>query len=468
MVRVGVIGAGLTGLSTAYTIQHMCPKARASVIERDDQVGGLAKTLNLERARADLGPHRFHTKNKEVMDHVLSLVPDMLSQRRVSHIYMEGKMFKYPLEGVNLMALMPPHVSLAIFVDYMKAVVSRERGKDKNFREWVVSRFGRKIFDIYFGPYTEKVWGLDCTRISADWADQRIKLLNLKEAVVGMLSPKSKAHEKLVSEFRYPRGGIGSISRTLAGAIKAAGGRIYTSAPVTRVSTSPELAVERSGQREEVDFLVNTAPPAALLGALDPPPPSQILSAAFGLRFRALVFVYLVLKRKRLARDHWIYFPQHDVMFNRVSEVKNFSPGLVPEDKTVVCAEVTCNKGDEVWSMEDISAKVAAQMEEVGLVRSDEVLDSFVHREPEAYPVYDLEYKENLDTVIGYLDGLNGIASVGRNGMFLYNNMDHAIAMGRAAGRAVAEFVKGKIGSAEASRKAAARAVAVLGQDYLG
>lgn len=472
---VVIVGAGLAGLSTAYTLLKHNKNIRVAVIERDNVVGGLSKTIRLGKGfYGDTGPHRFHTKIPEVLNYVKDLVP-LQDKIRISHIYMNGKMFKYPLEGVNVAALMPPHITAEIFFDYLKALVSKARSSDRNFEEWVVSRFGRKIFDIYFGPYTEKVWGIPCSEISADWADQRIKLLNLKEAIIGMLNKRSTAREKIVSRFYYPQtGGIGSISHALTEMIEHMGGKLILNAKVNAITTIGkrlEVAFTQNSKPRNIStrYVVSTMPLSHLPQVVDSHN-NEIDSAASNLRFRALLFVYLLIKKDHITNDHWIYFPQKDALFNRISESKNFCEALVPRGKTVICAEITCNLGDDIWNLEPriLCKEVVERLESIGLIQKDLVIGTYVHREREAYPLYKINYKRYLNKIMDFVMDLEGILPLGRGGLFRYNNMDHSIMMGIIAARMLKDPIARGESINNVKRNIIKASLALIQRSYLG
>ena len=314
--------------------------------------------------------------------------------------------------------------------------------REDNFEAWVVKRFGRKLFDIFFGVYTEKTWGIPCTQISSAWAAQRISQQSLWDAIKkSVFRPKGDVRS-LVSTFHYPReGGVGEIARSYAREAKRLGAEIRTSTTVEEVLVESGRVmgarVRPAGQEAETilaEEVLNTMPCTTLARLCNPP--ADVLSHVDALRHRSMVFVYLVLDRPQLTPDHWIYIPEDSLTVHRLSEFKNFSDHCAPEDKTLICAEITCDRGDELWNETDENLREIAirDLTTIGLIEPEEVLETFTHREVFAYPLYTLDYKEHLDVVLGYIDSIQGLDTTGRQGLFKYNNMDHSIGMGLTAG----------------------------------
>lgn len=402
-------------------------------------VGGLAKSLKFGDCVSDLGPHRFLPKTKESFDEVKRIMGDKLKpRRRISRIFLQNKFFYYPLKPFDVFFNLSPITSVRVILDYaiIRAVNAVSPKPDKSFEDWVVNRFGRTLYGIYFGPYTEKVWGIKPTQISPDWAMQRITLPNLLDVVKHTLIQYRDAPRTYASEFYYPtEGGVGSISEEF---VKRLGenGHIYLNSEVNRLVAKDD-SVERIYVRKEnnevwgeYDYVISTIPLPDLINAMRPR--REIREAAKKLVFRSLIFVFLVLDRDRVSRDNWIYVPSQDIIFNRVSEAKNFEERNAPHGKTIICAEITCNVGDKVWKEKNdkIVNRVVDDFQYLKLFRKDEVLGSFVHRETHAYPVYDLEYKQNLNIVLEYVNSIENLQTIGRCGLFRYNNMDHSIGMG--------------------------------------
>ena len=446
--KVTILGAGIAGMSTASELARS--GVPVTVLEKQDVVGGLAKSLRHGDYTVDLGPHRFHSGNQEVMGHVHDLMKDKLHEReRKSRIWMMNRFFFYPLRAENVLAQLPRWILIKILWDYAVARVSQlvRPRPDDSFEDWVTHRFGKTLYKIFFDVYTEKTWGLPCTEISADWASQRISLLSLGDVVKKTLLPsKNNVPRTYASSFVYPRtGGIGSICHEYREEVEGLGGKIVTSIDLERLVVEGgrvASVVYRNGEIREEETpgqVVSTIPLGTLLSLLEPAPPDEILAHADALRHRSLVFVYLVLERENVSDDHWIYVPERERLVNRLSEAKNFSHENAPSGRTALCAEVTCVHGDGFWTApdEEIADQVVDDVVAMGFCTKGQVLETFVHRERHGYPVYDIGYKEHLNACKEHLATYENLVTVGRQGLFRYNNMDHSVLMGRRAAHTI-------------------------------
>lgn len=443
--RHTILGAGLAGLSAGYTLAK--GGARVELLEKEEYIGGLAASFEKDGYTFDLGPHRFHTRNQRVQQQIEEMLGDNAHWRdRLSRIFMMGKFFNYPLSAKNILKSLPPWLIARVFIDYF-AVRIRNRIRpipDDCFQNWTLKRFGKTLYRLFFGTYTEKAWGMPCTQISADWASQRITLLNLMDTVKKTLFRPKHTPRTLVSKFIYPeRGGIGYLSKRYGEEIGQLGdNRILTDVTIERIRWEGDRVVAvdvvRDGNSEtiEIDNLISTIPLTTALDLFDPAPPEEVMHARRALRFKAIVFVMLVLDRDKVTDDHWIYLPEQHLKVHRISEFKNFSQHCAPDGKTVVSAEITCNYQDDIWNMEkDALIELAAgDLEKVGLIQSDEVSDAYIHRERFSYPLYDLIYRENLKCCLDWMKRFCNFHSTGRQGLFQYGNMDHSIAMGMLLG----------------------------------
>ncbi|MFO0981649.1 MAG: FAD-dependent oxidoreductase [Planctomycetota bacterium] len=439
--QVHVLGAGLAGLSAAQDIARAGTKIK--VIELEPHVGGLASSFDLgDGFIVDLGPHRFHSTNQDILSHMEDALEGNFHFRdRLSRIFMMKRFFDYPLKATNVLKNLPVSVLLKAMYDYI-AVRIKDRFHpipDSCFENYIVKRFGRTLYEAFFGTYTEKAWGIPCTQISADWASQRITLLNLWDTVKKTLFKPKNVPRTLVSRFRYPKtGGIVSIAQGYAKHIAEHGGEVLTGAEVIEIKrdgmTVTSIAYRRGDRviTEPVEQVLSTIPITLLVTLLKPEPPKEILDAARALRHKAIVFVYLKLNRDKVTDDHWVYLPEKHLTVHRISEFKNFSEHTCPPGKTLVCAEITCTYEDRLWQMDergliDIASK---DLETVGLIKAAEVFGGNVRRVRYAYPIYDLTYRDNLEKIIRYVRAHTNMDTTGRQGLFRYNNMDHSIAMG--------------------------------------
>ncbi len=451
--RIVVLGAGLAGLAAAHEL--LVRGHSVTVLEREAHVGGLARSWRKGRYWLDLGPHRFHTRDAELEQHLYELLEgEVVRRERLSRIYLRERYFRYPLQLSNVISNLEWRILVRAFQDYFAARV-RERMRptsDAHFEAWVLKRFGRTLYELFFEAYTTKAWGMPCTAISSDWAAQRISQANLWDAVKKTLWPPQNGEVRsLVSEFIYPKfGGIGQISRKYAARILELGGEIKLASPVTRLELEADR-VSRVHFREpdlglgapstittiEPDAVLSTVPLNSLVQCITPAAPLEVLDAARSLEHVAILFVYLEVGRPTVSADHWIYLPEGHLQVHRISEFKNFSDTTAPGESTAVCCEITCRVGDATWGL---SAEAAGQvamrdLEACGLLREGEARLLDVARTSHAYPVYDLAYQPRLKTLRSFVKGIAGLTTTGRQGLFRYNNMDHSILMGRQAAR---------------------------------
>ncbi len=441
-----VLGGGLTGLSAGYVLS--AAGFGVEVIENGSTVGGLSRTIEKEGFRFDLGGHRFFTRDERINDLVRRLMgEELVTVPRTSKIFMRGRYFDYPLKPLNAMFGLGIPVMLRIFADYglekMKGLTNRTEAV--SLEEWVVRQFGRTMFNIYFKGYSEKVWGIGCDRISAEWVEQRIRGLSLAKAVKNAFFKFSgKDVPSLVDRFLYPRRGIGRISDRMKEEIDRVN-RVHTGTAVERINhsghTVESVVVRRAGRTETVPgrYFISSVPLTAMVRGLDPAPPEAVLEAAAKLRFRDLVVVAVMLDKKRATDQTWIYIPEQKIPFGRIHEPTNWSADMAPPGKTLVVMEFFSFRGDEIWNASDATLTNAAveSLELLGFIKGPEVIGSEVVRVPDAYPLFDVGYGRHCDEIQGYLQGFKNLYIAGRCGMFRYYNMDHAIESGMKAARAV-------------------------------
>jgi protoporphyrinogen oxidase len=445
-VRVAVLGGGLAGLSCAYELARA--GVEVTVLEREPHLGGMATSFvddsDGEHWSYDFGPHRFHTVDPELIEHVkLILAGNHRQAERLSRIVLGGKFFDYPLDAKNVLLNLPPLTLLRSFFDYAWVRFTEKVGishlSDENFEGWVTKRFGRTLYELFFGRYTGKTWKMEPSEISGDWASQRISQLDLIDAVKKTLVKTGDTPRSLVRSFIYPaHGGIGEIARGYGRELEAMGARVITGAPITRVHTvdGAIASVQYGGAAPgaiEADEFISTIPITALARTVRPAAPAPVLEAINKLQYASIIFVYLKLDKESVSPDSWVYLPESNLTIHRISEFKNFSPDAAPPGKTMVCAEITCRVGDEHWrgSDEELTEIAAGDLERIGFIRRDEVLGSVVKKIPYAYPIYDLAYKDNLTPVLQFVHSLKNVKTGGRQGLFRYNNMDQSIEMGR-------------------------------------
>lgn len=454
--RVVVLGAGPAGLSAAWKLAES--GVDVAVVEAESHVGGLSHTIRRDGYLFDLGPHRFHTDNPAVLAEIERLVGPMPERARKTRVYFMGHYYDYPLSASNLLSSLSPWLGFTCFADFL-ATWARNKvrpAEDDSFESWVVNRFGRRLYDVYFGPYTAKVWGRDPRKLSASWAAQRVAVVDLWDLVLRTLGVRRGYnhfhHSPYKPDFHYPLAGVGQIYDRMAEEVQRHGGSVSLGAPVREVicrdGRVESVLVEREGRLEEIggDYFVSTMPIPDLVRALRPRPPEVVLRAAGDLRFRAMIFLFLAIDKESVSDDHWIYFPGQDLIFNRISEMRNFSPEAAPAGKTSLVVEITCDVDDEVWneSEEELYRRSVEGLVKAGLIRADQVLGHFFTRSRHAYPTYDLNFEVNLGRLYYHLAGLENLVVAGRQGLFRYINQDHAIEMGLCAAE---ELIAEELGS---------------------
>ena len=443
-----IIGAGPAGLTAAYELTKH--GASATILEGSDQVGGISKTVNYRGYRFDIGGHRFYSKVPVINELWREILGDeFLLRPRSSRIYYNRHFFEYPLKPLNAFLGLGPVESLLVVLSYIKARFSHIHD-ERTFEEWVSNRFGYRLYSIFFKTYTEKVWGIPCTELSADWAAQRIKNLSLKQALRNALLSARRGTDgatitSLIEEFYYPKlgpgmmwercqervaeRGVSTLCRVKARAIYHANGRVER----VIAKRGEETAVELAG-----DHVISTMPLRELIFALDPLPPSRILEAAARLRYRDYLTVVLMVDRDRLFPDNWIYIHSPDVKVGRIQNYKNWSPYMVPDSsKTSLGLEYFLWDKDDEWSWPDqqLIDLGIQECSRLGLIDPSEVVDGTVVRMEKAYPVYDQEYQRNVQLLQEYLSTIENLQTIGRNGLHRYNNQDHSMLTGLYAAR---------------------------------
>jgi protoporphyrinogen oxidase len=437
-----VIGGGPGGLTAGYELTKL--GFRPTVLEKLDDVGGLARTASFKGFRFDMGGHRFFTKVAEVDKLWHEVLPeDFVRRSRLSRIYYNGRFFHYPLRPLDALAGLGLTASVLAVLSYLRWQLFPFRRED-TFEQWVTNRFGRRLFLTFFKTYTEKVWGLPCSTLKAEWAAQRIKDLSLRTAILNMFVKPKRTIKTLIEEFDYPRLGPGMMWNAVKDEIERRGGDVMMRADVVRLNRRDRRveSVVVVGENGETTLaatdVISSMPIAELIRKLSPPAPPEVLSAAASLTHRDFLTVCLIVHGAELFRDNWIYVHSPEVKVGRIQNFRSWSPDMVPDPtKTSLGLEYFCTEGDEVWRAPDAELIELGKREVdcIGLARYEDVEDGCVVRVPKAYPIYDSRYREHLAVVREFLDGFENLQSIGRNGLHRYNNQDHSMLTGMLAVR---------------------------------
>jgi protoporphyrinogen oxidase len=440
--QVVVIGGGPSGLTAAHELAKR--QVHSVVLEKLDKVGGIARTENYKGYHFDMGGHRFYTKSEEVNAFWHEILgDDFLRRPRLSRIYYNHKYFNYPLKPLNALFGLGPIEGLLIGLSYMRWHLFPYK-EEETFEQWVTNRFGKRLFQTFFKEYTEKVWGISCSELKAEWAAQRIKDLSLKTAVLNMFFTPQNTIKTLIEEFDYPRMGPGMLWTAVKESIEEQGSHVCLNSDVIGINRSGKritsVTIHQNGERKTVPGteFISSMPVTQFLQWLNPPPPPNVLEAAKKLSYRDFLTVCLVIDQKDLFPDNWIYIHEPDVKVGRIQNYKNWSPEMVPHlQKTSLGLEYFCNEGDEIWSMTDADLIELGKKElaHIGLALYGDIEDGCVFRVEKTYPVYDTDYEKCLETIKEYLAGLENFQTIGRNGLHRYNNQDHAMLTGMYAVR---------------------------------
>jgi protoporphyrinogen oxidase len=427
-----VLGGGPAGLTAGYLLGKT--GRDVVVLEADDQVGGLAKTVERDGYRFDLGGHRFFTKAAEVdaLWHEV-LGDEFLRRPRMSRIYWNNRYLDYPLRGPDVIRKLGPFELARCMGSYLSAAM-RPKGEEESLEQWVTNRFGRRLFELFFKSYNEKVWGVPASEIRAEWAAQRIKGLSFFSAArAAFFGNRGNKIKSLISEFNYPRYGPGQMWEAMTAAIRAQGGEVLLSAPVSRLELagSRVVEVEAGGVAYTLPkAIISSLPLRELVRMASPAPPREIQEAARGLRYRDFLTVALVVDGDDLFPDNWIYIHEPGVRVGRIQNFRSWSPWMVPDPtKACVGMEYFCFAGDDLWSMddEDLVDLAAGELAKLRLAPRSKVERGYAIRVPKAYPIYDADYARRVQVIRGFVDEVENLQQVGRNGLHRYNNSDHSM-----------------------------------------
>jgi protoporphyrinogen oxidase len=455
--HIVVLGAGPGGLSAAWKLARA--GKTVTVLEKETVIGGLARTFSHEGFRFDYGPHAFNIDVPQVIEEMKGLLgPELVQKTFQAKVVFRNRFVNYPLRGVDVFTSINPLLGALCVVDFALTRLRHRispRPDTDNFKTWVTHRFGKTLYGIYFGPYTKKVWGRDPEQLSGVFASQRVPVLHLWDLIMRTLLGRrggSHRHDDYVNVAYYPRRGIGQICEALGEEVTARGGKILTGVEVLAVRTEQdtvrEVCLRRGGQPEALscDFLISTIPVRDFVPLLDPPAPSEVREAADGMHYRAARLMYLLVDREKVSGTPWIYFSNPDVIFNRIYEIRCFSPDMTPAGKTALCAEITCDPGDATWDAreEELLPQVLGPLERAGLIKPDQVYSSFTRRVPYAYPIYEVGFDTRMRLIMSHLNPVPNLLVYGRQGLFTYTNTNHSIEMGFRAAAYADTYLSGE------------------------
>ncbi len=434
--RIVVIGAGPAGLTSAYLLAKQ--GYRVTVLEGTGDIGGISKTAQYKGYRFDIGGHRFFTKITPVQALWEELLADeFIDVPRLSRIHYRGRYFNYPLKALNALTGLGLINAVRIVISYLDAQINPSPVED-TLDQWVTNRFGKRLYEIFFKTYTEKVWGIPCTEVRAEWAAQRIQGLSLARAILSAtsLNRRSTDIKSLINSFKYPRYGPGQMWETCAQKVQELGSEVLmhhlaTHIELTDGRASAVVAQTPDGERRfEADHVISTTDIRALVRALGDAMPDTAKRAGEGLAYRDFLTVALILERQDLFPDNWIYVHTPGVKVGRIQNFNNWSAAMVPNPAhTCLGLEYFCFEGDGLWNSTDaeLVALGSKELEELGMAKASDVVDGTVVRMPQAYPTYDGHYREHLDEIRRHIDPIPNLHTVGRNGMHKYNNADHSM-----------------------------------------
>lgn len=437
-----ILGGGPAGMAAAYELHRN--GRHFTLVEKAASVGGLSRTYEFGAFKADHGPHRFYTRNRYVQELVAGLLEEhWIPVDRFSRFYIDGRFYRYPVEWKDALLNMGFLKAAHVLWDYCAAKLTHRGLVPQTFEQHAVKSFGRTLAEFNVLNYTEKIWGMPCSELSADWAKQRIQGLTLGSLLRSMLLKAGADPKTLVDRFYYPDQGTGLIYETIRKKTMEGNRYLLEQEParITHRDHRIETIELQNGTTLHPQQVISSVPITEFIHVLQPAPPQEVFDAVKTLRFRSQVYLFLTVNKPQISRDQWEYFPGPEVPFARISEMKNFSAKMSPPNKTSLFIEFFVWEGDAIWNMskEALFALAMPWLEKLDLVKSQEVMDIYHFRSRNAYPVYDMGYKERLAVVKNYMDRFENLQYVGRPGRFKYTNQDHSLEMGILAARGILE-----------------------------
>lgn len=433
-----ILGAGVTGLAAALKLVQ--DGFEVKVLEKEDHFGGQAWTFKHNDFLLDLGPHKLFSNIDYVMDTIRDLLKDDLTEReKKSRILVNGKYINFPIKPLEMLTVLKPWQGVKVISNFIYTLMrsGRKNVEVNNYEDWMILHFGRVMYEMFVRPTTEKIWG-ESHSLGVELAETRIRVPNIREMFKEVILRRKPDRLVNAKTFFYPRYGIGMIPDRMLDRLKGLGGTVRTGVYPTAIETNNgsiskiKWSDKSSDHIKSDDIVVSTMPKMDFIDILDKVPDEDTLNALESLKERSIILVYVIVNKKKVTDDNWIFFPEKEIVFNRLFEQKNCSPDMCPEDKSILCLEVTCHLDDPVWraSINDLHEKVINDLNAVGLVKPEEVAEHFQVKLPHAYPILDIHYKGNLETVMDYFDRFDNLYSIGRQGGSIYGGVPDCMDMG--------------------------------------
>lgn len=430
-----VLGAGITGLRCG---QKLSKNKKIVIIEKKGNIGGLAASFNYKNFIFDIGPHKMYSIVPEIMNEYKEILGnELLINKKRNSIYLMNHYYKFPISPLQFVKHFNKLVAVKCGLSYMSTFLKRKSPeKIISYKDYFVNGFGKEAYKLFFKGIAKKAWG-DPKKLSADLAARRVSAPNILKIIKGILTKKN-SHEVSASEFYYPKYGIGTICEKLRDGINQNKGKIYTQSFPTKISIKgnnvDSLLFDTNGKEQEIskpENLISTIHLVDLIKIIEPKPKKDVLDAVKELKFRSIVIMYLIINKPKILEDHWVFFLEEKYIFTRIAEPKNFSSWTSPKKKSSITVEVPCEFQGPIYKLpeEKLFERVIAQLEEVGIIKKNEVEEYFSIKINRCYPIYDLSYKENLTKVLDYIDLIDNMFTIGRQGLYNYNNTDHSIDM---------------------------------------
>lgn len=453
--EIAVLGAGLTGLAAADCLINQ--DKDIIVIEKENEPGGMCRSFKKDGFTFDLGGHRFLSCDQRTTDYVSSLfgnTDELALRERNSQIYLNGRLLIYPPEFMDILKNLGVATCCSGIADSLRCILKCliKKGPELSLKDWILNRFGPTLYNIYFGPYSRKLWGREAADISSEWAPQRISVPNIAFAMKKMFFRGGKETKTYSRKFLYPEWGIGEIPKRIARRIENHGAKIFTNHKAVKISAvSGGFAITvRAKESQEREILakkiISTIPLNEFLPALNSTLEEDIFNAAASLQFRSVRFLNLMIDSSQITQNTWLYVPEKDFIFFRIQELSNWHPANCPPGKTALVLEIACDKGDDLWGMEDSSLVeiCVRDLIRMGIHIEGKIMGYFCTYSEHAYPVYSLRYKESLRKVYKYIEGSRNLVIAGRQGLFRYFNMDTAIESGFSAAESLYDEARRK------------------------